>query len=486
MQEIQWILLLEIFYTLVVIASCLRIIYDTRATTKTLAYLMLAIFFPVGGIIIYFCIGTNYRKRKLYSKKIIIDVAMQERVQEQVYLESKKVWDTVPDEILKYQKLAQLLLNDGMSYLTGNNKVEILLNGEQKFPEVIRCLKAAKSHIHIEYYIFEDDAIGNTIKDILIAKAKEGLSVRLIYDDFGSRSIRRRVIGELREAGVEAYPFYKVLFIALANRLNYRNHRKIIVIDGSIGFTGGINVSDRYINGSGNTDQVFWRDTHVKITGTGIYHLQYLFICDWNFCTNATLNPKSSYFREPKESPGNAVVQIAASGPDSDNPTILFSLIQAIGMAESEVLITTPYFIPGESLLDALVVAALSGVKVVLLVPEKGDSLMVAAAARSYYNEMMEAGVEIYQYQKGFIHAKTLVTDRQLSVIGTANMDNRSFELNFEVNCVIYDNDTAEEMTATFYHDLKDAKRIDAAAWAKRPLYKQLPEKLSRLFSPLL
>lgn len=486
MQEIQWILLLEIFYTLVVIAACLRIIYDTRATAKTLAYLMLAVFVPVGGIIIYFCIGTNYRKRKLYSKKIIVDVAMQERVQEQVYLASKKVWDTVPEEILKYQKLAQFLLNDGMSYLTGNNKVEILLNGEQKFPEVIRCLEAAKSHIHIEYYIFEDDVIGNTIKDILISKAKEGLSVRLIYDDFGSRSIRKKVIAELREAGVEAYPFYKVLFIALANRLNYRNHRKIIVIDGSIGFTGGINVSDRYINGTAGADQVFWRDTHVKITGTGIFHLQYLFICDWNFCTDATLEPKSSYFREPKENPGNAVVQIAASGPDSDNPTILFSLIQAIGMAESEVLITTPYFIPGESLLDALVVAALSGVKVVLLVPEKGDSLMVASAARSYYNEMMDAGVQIYQYQKGFIHSKTLVTDRQLSVIGTANMDNRSFELNFEVNCVIYDNETAEKMTETFYRDLKDAQKIDPVAWEGRPLYKQLPEKLSRLLSPLL
>ncbi|SEB19160.1 cardiolipin synthase [Pedobacter hartonius] len=486
MQEIRWILILEIVYTLAIIATCLRIIYDTRSTTKTLAYLMLTVFLPILGIVIYFCIGTNYRKRKLYSKKIVLDEQMQLRIREQVYLESKKIWDTVPDEILKYQKLAQLLLNDGMSYLTGNNKVQVLLNGEQKFPEVLRCLREAKDHIHIEYYIFEDDHIGNAIKDILIEKAKSGVRVRLIYDDFGSRSIRKNVITELREAGVEAYPFYRILFIALANRINYRNHRKIIVIDGHIGFTGGINVSDRYINTEENKDQVFWRDTHVKITGTGAFYLQYLFICDWNFCADEALKVEPGFFYEPKENGGDAVVQIAASGPDSDNPTILFSLIQAIGMAEEEILITTPYFIPGESLLDAMTVAALSGVRVVLLVPDKSDSRMVAAAARSFYSELLAAGVEIYQYEKGFIHAKTMVSDQQLSVIGTANMDNRSFELNFEVNAVIYDNDTAEEMTRIFYQDLKVSRKIDAAEWEKRPLYKQLPEKLARLLSPLL
>jgi cardiolipin synthase len=485
MQEIRWILLLEIVYTIAIVLTCLRIIYDTRSTTKTLAYLMLTVFLPVIGIIFYFSVGTNYRKRKLYSKKIIKDEQMQIRVKEQIYIESKKIWDSVPEEILKYQKLAQLLLNDGMSYLTGNNKVDILLNGEQKFPEVLLAMQQARHHIHIEYYIFEDDEIGNAIKDVLIEKARAGVKVRLIYDDFGSRSIRKKVIPELREAGVEAYPFYRVLFIALANRLNYRNHRKIIVIDGCIGFTGGINVSDRYIN-NGHADQVFWRDTHVKITGTGAFYLQYLFICDWNFCADEPLAPQTSFFHELKENAGDAVVQIAASGPDSDNPTILFSLIQAIGMAEEEILITTPYFIPGESLLDALVVAALSGVKVILLVPEKSDSRMVAAAGRSYYGDLLNAGVEIYQYEKGFIHSKTMVSDQQLSVIGTANMDNRSFELNFEVNAVIYDNDTAAEMTRIFYQDLKESKKINAEEWDKRPLYKQLPEKLGRLLSPLL
>lgn len=484
MKEIQWVLIAEVFYTLVVIATCLRIIYDTRTTTKTLAYLMIAVFLPFAGIIIYFCIGTNYRKRKLYSKKIVSDEKMQRRIRNQLYKESKKNWSTVPHEILKYQKLAKLLLNDGMSFLSGGNAVKVLLNGEQKFAEVLQALRNAEHHIHIEYYIFEDDVIGNQIKDILIGKAAAGVQVRLIYDDFGSRSIRNNIIPELQDAGVQAYPFYKVLFIALANRLNYRNHRKIIVIDGCIAFTGGINVSDRYINNG--AEQVYWRDTHVKITGSGIYYLQYLFICDWNFCADEELVPHADFFCEPDTSAGESIVQIAASGPDSDNPTILFSLIQLIGMSEKEILITTPYFIPGESLLDAMVVAALSGVKVILLVPDVSDSAMVAAAARSYYSELMSAGVEIYQYQKGFIHAKTLVSDQQVSVIGTANMDNRSFELNFEVNAIIYDAEVAADMTSVFYQDLKDSRRIDPKEWEKRPLYKEFPEKLARLLSPLL
>ncbi|MBB6498581.1 cardiolipin synthase [Pedobacter cryoconitis] len=486
MQEISWILLLEILYTLIVIATCLRIIYDTSSTSKTLAYLMLTVFFPFIGIVIYFCVGTNYRKRKLYSKKIVNNELMQRHIKKQIFRESEKTWNTVPQALLKYQKLVKLLLNDGMSNLSGNNKVEILKNGEEKFPAVLRALREASHHIHIEYYIYEDDEIGNQIKDVLIEKARAGLQVRLIYDDFGSRSIRDKVVDELIAAGVQAFPFYRILFIALANRINYRNHRKIIVIDGGIAFTGGINVSDRYINSEKRPDQLYWRDMHVKITGPGIYYLQYLFICDWNFCADEELVPQRDFFHAREDNGGNAILQIAASGPDSDNPTILLSLIQAIGMAEQEILITTPYFIPGESLLDALVVAALSGVRVVLLVPGKSDSRVVAAAGKSYYGDLMASGIEIYEYQKGFIHAKTMVSDKQLSVIGTANMDNRSFELNFEVNSVIYDSHTAEEMTRIFYQDLEDAIRIDPVEWDKRPLYKQFPEKLGRLFSPLL
>ena len=482
----HWKLLLEILYVLIVIAVCLRILYDTRSTSKAGAYILLAIFLPVLGVIIYFAVGANYRKNKIYSKKIVKNSRLLNNIRKRIYLESEKTWDTGEPEVQSHKKLARLLLNDSMSPLTGNNEVKLLLNGENKFPDVLAELKNAKSHIHIEYYIYEDEVIGNQIKDILIEKAKEGVEVRFIYDDFGSRTIRKKVVPELLAAGVQAYPFFQVYFMALANRINYRNHRKIIIIDGCTAYVGGINVSDRYINAQGYGGGIFWRDTHLKIKGPGVYYLQYLFICDWNFCSNNELEPIEQYFCATKSETSDAIVQIAASGPDSEMPVIMLSIIQAIGMAEEEILISTPYFIPGESLMDALSVAAISGIKVKLLVPGKSDSAFVASAARSYYGEILRSGVEIYQYAKGFLHAKTMVFDGNLSIVGTANMDHRSFDLNFEVNAMVYDSTLGAELRNVFYDDLKDSVKIIPHTWFKRPLYKQLPEKFTRLLSPLL
>jgi cardiolipin synthase len=479
----NWIVLATTAYVIIVIVVCLRIIYDTPSTSKALAYVMVAIFLPVVGIAIYFGLGINYRKEKLYSKKIVRDKTALADLRERITLETEKSWDTKNPAIQKHKKLALYLLNDGMSPLTGGNEVKLLINGENKFPEVIEALKSAKHHIHIEYYIFEDGEIGEEIKNILIQKAKEGVAVRFIYDDFGSRSIRKEFVDEMIDAGVQAFPFYKIIFILLANRVNYRDHRKIIIVDGCTGFVGGINVSDRYINKPG---QLYWRDTHVKIVGPGVYYLQYLFICDWNFCAGKRLKLERDFFCTRPTTNGKAVVQIAASGPDSDVPTLMFSMVQTIGLAEKELLITTPYFIPGESILDALHVAAMSGVKIKILVPDRSDSALVNAAARSYYGELLAAGAEIYLYQKGFVHAKTVVSDGQLAIIGTANMDHRSFELNFEVNSMIYDTATAEQLRDVFYEDIKNAKKINPNTWKKRPLYKQLPERVVRLLSPLL
>jgi cardiolipin synthase len=471
-----------ILYILLVLFVCSKVLYDIRSTSKTFAYLLVVILIPGIGIIIYFAVGANYRKNKLYSKKIVRDNKLLAEIRQKIINESEKALDSGEPELENHRKLAMLLLKDN-SPLTGNNKVKLLLNGEEKFPEVLKALRAAKHHIHLEYYIFEDGEIADQIKDILLQKTAEGVKVRFIYDDFGSRSIRKEFVRELIDAGVEAYPFYKIWFIALSNRTNYRNHRKIIVIDGHTAFVGGINVSDRYVNN--NPKQLYWRDTHVMITGPGIYYLQYLFICDWNFCAEQTLPIEPGYFTSEKTN-GDAIVQMAASGPDSDNPTIMYSLLETIGLAKEELLITSPYFIPGEPILDALCVAALSGVKVKLLVPDKSDSRLVNAAARSYYATLLEAGVEIYLYQKGFVHSKTLVCDGQLAIVGTANMDHRSFELNFEVNCMIYDDKIAAQLRRAFADDIKDAKQINAKTWAKRTLFKQLPEKLCRLLSPLL
>jgi cardiolipin synthase len=479
----NWALLADIFYALMIIVISLHIIYNTPSNAKALAYVLVTIFVPVIGIAVYFAFGINHRKKKLYSKKIVRDKTALADLRARITLETEKTWDTKEPVIQKHKKLAHYLLNDGMSPLTGGNEVKLLINGEDKFPEVLEALKNAKHHIHIEYYIFEDGDIADQIKDVLVQKAKEGVAVRFIYDDFGSRSIRKEFVKELKDAGIQAFPFYKIIFILFANRVNYRNHRKIIVVDGCIGFTGGINVSDRYVNKPG---QLYWRDTHVKITGPGVYYLQYLFISDWNFCSGKHLKLERDFFCTKPTAHGKAVVQIAASGPDSDAPTLMLSMVQTIALAEKELLITTPYFIPGDNIMHVLNVAAKSGVKVKLLVPDKSDSAFVNAAARSYYGELLAAGVEIYLYQKGFVHAKTLVSDGQLVVIGTANMDHRSFELNFEVNSMIYDTAIAKQLRDVFYQDIKNAKKINPATWKRRSVYKQLPEKVVRLISPLL
>lgn len=484
----NWLLIYEISYLVVLILVCLRVIYETRSTTKALAYLLLVIFIPVIGILFYLTFGTNYRKRKIYSKKLIADESQARKLREDILQYSKQTFDLGGDALQSSKELAYMLVKDSGSALTANNNVKLLINGENKFPEVLKALQAARDHIHMEYYIYEDDEIGRTIETLLVQKAQEGITVRFIYDDFGSRAIRRRLIPRLKNGGVKAFPFYKVIFVATANRINYRNHRKIIVIDGKVGFVGGINVSDRYINNDQEGKKLFWRDTHIRIEGPGVLYLQHLFLNDWNFCAKDNLQPNDQYFPKPSSLPviGNKIVQIAASGPDSDTPTILFSLLQTINLATKEILITTPYFIPGESILDALIVASMSGVSVKLLVPGRSDSVIVNAAARSYYGELLTAGVEIYLYKKGFVHAKTVVADRKMAIVGTANMDYRSFDLNFEVNAIVYDVELGIELSNVFYEDLKDSEQIDAEKWKSRAWNKQLLERTARLVSPLL
>jgi cardiolipin synthase A/B len=483
----NWLLIYEITYLVVLVLICLRIIYDTQSTTKTLAYLLFAIFVPFAGMAFYFFFGINYRNKKMYSKKIFQNDEMAAKLKEDLYHNSKQVYEESDAAVQGNKELAYMLLKDTMSPLTAGNNVKLLVNGENKFPEVLMALKQAKYHIHIEYYIYEDDKIGKAIEKVLIEKAKEGIAVRFIYDDFGSRSIRKKLVRRLKANGVKAFPFLKVYFILFANRLNYRNHRKIIVVDGHTAFVGGINVSDRYIN-DGDTKKLFWRDTHLRIDGPGVQYLQYLFLCDWNFCAKDQLHPDQLFF--PAENPfspkGDKIVQIAASGPDSETPAILFSILQAINLATEEILITSPYFIPGESLVDALIIASLSGISVKLLVPGISDSILVNAAARSYYGLLLKAGVEIYRYTKGFVHAKTLVADSKIAIVGTANMDFRSFDLNFEVNAIVYNEEIANQLRNVFYDDLKNAEMIDALAWENRSRFAQLLEKTARLVSPLL
>ena len=484
----NWILIAEGLYLILLVATCLRIIHDTRSASKTLAYLLFAIFVPIAGILFYFTFGINYRKRRMYSKKLLDDEERSVSLRERLYKDSIKIIDSTQRISSEKRELAYLLLNDSLSPVTNGNEVKILRNGEEKFPEVLQALESARYHIHLEYYIYENDEIGREIEGTLIKKAQEGVTVRMVYDDFGSRSIRGKLVQRLKQAGVQVFPFHKIHFVPFANRINYRNHRKIIVVDGKIGFVGGINISDRYINMPDTPDKIYWRDTHLEIEGPAVSYLQYLFLCDWNFSAKQNLQQTEDFFPivEPPKNPIGRIVQMAASGPDSANPSILFSILKGIGLARKEVLITTPYLIPGESLKNSLIMCALSGVDVKILVPRKSDSHLVNTAARSYYEELLKADVKIYRYTKGFIHAKTIVLDREVGMVGTANMDTRSFDLNFEVNAIIYDKPTASMLAQDFYDDLESASEIDPVEWFQRPWYKKLLEKVARMVSPLL
>lgn len=485
----NWILILEIVYVIILILVGVRIIYDTTSTNKTLAYLLLVVFVPVLGMLFYFSFGINYRKRRVYSKKLIEDNALRQKLIQEIIVKSELNLKN-NTHIGDAKGLVNLLLRDTISPLTTGNAVNLLLNGEEKFPDLMDAMNSAKHHIHLEYYIFENGVIAKEIKDVVIRKAREGIRVRIIYDAFGSRSLTNEFLTELKSASVEVYPFNRIRFIRLANRLNYRNHRKIVVIDGHSGFLGGINISDRYINDpkyrTNQKNDLYWRDTHLRIDGPGVQYLQYLFFCDWNFCSEQKLQPDASYFATQKHLDGNESVQIAAGGPDSPMSTVMLSLLKSITLAKKEILITTPYFIPGESIMNALKVAALGGVAVKILAPGTSDSRLVNAAACSYYGELLGAGVEIYLYRKGFIHVKTMVVDGNISIVGTANMDYRSFDLNFEVNAIVYGETLAEQLRSSFFQDIREAEEIDPEVWRNRPKFKQLPEKMARLLSPLL
>ncbi len=469
------------------IVTVYRIIRDTHSPEKTLAYLLLVIILPVAGAVFYFSFGINYRKERLYSKKVIADDELFSRIEERVMTSSRKILAENAEELAEVDDMIQLLLNDSKCVLT-YDQTQLLINGEEKFPEVFSELQKANHFIHIEYYIVEEGEMTNTLFEILMQKAKEGVKVRFIYDDFGSHRLKRYRVSELRKAGVEVFPFYKIRLFLLANRLNYRDHRKIIIIDGHTGFVGGINFSDKYRNHpSEQPERLYWRDTHLKLVGAAVNNLQYHFIANWNFCSGQSLEVDRSLFPvDFSDRTGEDLVQIVAGGPDYPRSSIMLSYFTAIVMAKKRIYITSPYFIPNTSIFDALVKAALSGKDVRLLLPGISDSRIVNAAAKSYFSELLKSGVRIFLYKKGFVHAKTLLVDDMLSMVGTANMDVRSFDLNFEINAVVYSRRINSELHTAFLHDLEYSEEVSPVEWAKRGKMAELGDGCARLLSPLL
>lgn len=476
--------ILAILYFVAILVVTIIIVNNEEGATKTLGYLTLIWFVPLFGVILYFSLGVNYRNNQMYSKKLQMNEDLEKEARAYIEKISAEALSAECEAVDQFKTIAQLVGHDFADQISAGNDVEVLINGEHAFPVIIEALENAKETIHLEYYIIRNDHIGNKIKDILIAKSKEGVKVRLIYDDFGSRAIHGAYVNELKAAGVEVYPFRKIILIALANRLNYRNHRKIIVVDGRIGFVGGMNIGDDYINQPNST--VYHRDMHLRVEGPMVYSLQYIFLCDWQFCAKEKKILNNTLFPDHTRQGEGKIAQIVASGPDSRYPMIMYTVLRAIMLAKEEILITTPYFVPSEAVIEAMKNAALSGVKVKLLVPFETNSRITQLASASYYSAFMDAGVEIYRYKRGFIHAKTAVFDGKFSIVGTANMDNRSFNLNFEVNGMIYDEEIGTQMRNEFAKDLQYTVRLTAADWEKRSAITRFIEKVARLASSLL
>ncbi|MDH6254103.1 cardiolipin synthase [Chryseobacterium sp. H1D6B] len=473
---------IEILYLTGVFFLAVKIIMDTKNTSKTLAYLILIIFLPIIGIIIYFVFGVNYRKNKFYTFKIEQNEEIYSALQKYIKETHFKTLESRKDELENFITTVNFLYHAGHSPLTQENDVEVLINGEEKFKKVFEVIKRARHHIHLEYYIYENDEIGNQLADLLIQKARDGVVIRFLYDDMGSGKIGKKLLNRLRESGVETSPVNKITFKIFANRVNYRDHRKIIIVDGAEVFTGGINVSDKYINPN---PKQYWRDIHLYIKGNGAFYFQFLFLSNWTFATEKIPSISQDYFKYENKGSGNKIVQAAASGPDT-KPSIMLGTASVILAAKEKVYIVTPYFIPVETVLNAIKQAAISGVDVRLMVPKSGDSVIVNAAAYSYYEELLESSVRIFFYKKGFLHAKTMTADDNFSSVGTANMDVRSQELNFEVNTFVFDKEINQKLQEVFLNDSKDCEEIMLDEWRKRPKYKVFFEHLARLLSPLI
>lgn len=478
---IDWTLLLgqiagtifNVLYLALIVGIIVVIILDNRNPVKTLAWVLVLIFLPFIGLVLYFFFGRNQRHERMISRKGY------NRLQKKPMLEyMSQPSNDIPTD---YSRLISLFQNTIQSFPFDGNRLEAFTTGEGMLQALLREIQGATHHIHVEFYIFEDDAIGRMVRDALMQKAREGVEVRVLYDDVGCWHVPKRFFEAMREAGIEVHAFLKVRFPAFTSKMNYRNHRKIVVIDGRIGFVGGMNLAERYIRG---VSWGIWRDTHLLIEGKAVHGLQTAFLLDWYFM-DRTLLTKACYF--PKGTiGGNAWTQIVTSEPVGNWKEIMQGLAMAIYRARKYFYIQTPYFLPTETILVALQTAALSGVDIRLMLPRHADSRLTHLATCSYLADMLQAGVKVYFYQKGFLHSKLMVSDDQLATIGSTNMDFRSFEHNFEVNAFIYDTEFALQMREVFLQDQRNCEQLHLKHWEKRPSSRKMLESFVRLLSPLL
>lgn len=468
-------------YTILVVAYAITIfsivgvvLSENRNPLKSLAWVTVLLMFPVGGIILYIFFGRSIKNKRMISRRNrrrLLQSAMPQQHSDGL--------KTLSPELRQIVELGKNMAD--APYLDGN-KIDLYFNGTDKFEALLADIDAARSYINIQYYIISDDALGTRLKDALINKAQQGLKIRIIYDHIGSLSVKKKYFKELTAAGIEAYPFFRVAFPPFATRINWRNHRKLAVIDGQIGYIGGMNVAQRYIDGGKNFDS--WRDTHLRIVGPAVAALQYSFAVDWSFMGHSLIEePVYSTIQSP---PGQCGTQLLTSGPTSEWTNIAMMMLKAIGNARHHIYIQTPYLLPTESLLRSLQAAALARVDVRIMIPLKSDSRILTYASRSFIMECLRSGIKIYLYHAGMLHSKTLIVDNELCSIGSANIDFRSFEHNFESTMFIYSRHINEQMQRQFILDQQNCHRINEAAWRARPMRHKALESLVRLLSPVL
>lgn len=467
------ITLFEILYLLTVVSIVVVVITENRNPIKTVAWVLAVLFLPVIGIIWYAVFGQDTTRKHLISRRMYSKLKKRPLDEMETPVEQ-----SYPPE---YGNLINLLRRMDYNPLLGGNKVELFTHASEKFDRLFADIEQADRHIHVEYYVLTDDEIGKRLQEALIRKAREGVEVRIIYDSFGSRKTGKTYFEAFRMAGIEVEPFLKLTLPSLTSRLNYRTHRKIIIIDGEIGYLGGMNIADRYIKG---LEWGPWRDTHARIEGKGVQGLQSVFLIDWYFVSQ-TLITSRNYF-PMLENCGDTLMQVVNSGPLSEENELSYGIMQAIYGAERSIFIQTPYFFPPESMTDALQAAAIRGVDVRLMISKRSDVPLVQLASHSFIAHMLQAGVKVYLYRAGFLHSKLMVFDGSLTLIGSANFDTRSFEQNFEVEGFVYDKQVAEQAMGIFAEDQRVCEVVSLREWNRRPVTRRFLESLLRLFAPLL
>lgn len=480
----QWIWILEIALSVINVILALVIIFIERKNpAKTLAWILVLFFLPIVGAVVYLVFAQNISRRKIYKlddkdRKIIRD-SLEDQIEE---MNSGKL-EFSNDVANVWRQMIKLNLVYGEAYLTQNNSIDMFSDGKDFFRSLMKDIKAAKYSIDIEFYIIKPDFIGQRLLKLLTDKAKEGVQVRLLIDALGSRRISDRKLKDFIDAGGKVEYFFKPKFKYLNFDLNYRNHRKIVVIDNKYGYIGGFNIAKEYLGFKKKFG--YWRDTHLRIVGNSVQDLKAIFLMDWSVERGEKPDfDEIDFYSENTKS--DIAVQIVMSGPDSVKEQIKRSMMRMITFAGEKIYLQTPYFVPDRAMLESLKMAAQSGVDVKIMIPCMPDHPFVYWANYSYCGELIKSGARVFRYENGFLHAKTLVVDGEVSTVGSANFDVRSFRLNFEANAFVYDKELANKMEKTFEDDMKLSTEVTLEDYESRGLWIKIKEAVSVLLSDIL